>query len=88
MARVKAAKRRREEGTLGARHRSRKMNRRSDGGDVEELAGPRHAYRLILLPIEVPWRRVHRDDELGACRQGAFQKTVVGFVPTLSSVSG
>src|SRR6267142_6084698 len=49
--------------------------------DVQELAGPRHVHRLILLSIEVPGRRVHRDDELGASRQRAFQKTVVGFVP-------
>jgi hypothetical protein len=49
--------------------------------NVQEFAGPRHTHRLIVLPIEVPGRRVHRDDELGACRQRAFQKTVVGFVP-------
>jgi len=36
---------------------------------------------LILLPIEVPRSGVHRDDELGACRQRAFQKAVVGLVP-------
>jgi hypothetical protein len=36
---------------------------------------------LILLPIEVPWSRVHRDDELGADRQGAFQEAIVGLVP-------
>jgi hypothetical protein len=33
-----------------------------------------------LLPIEVSRCGVHRDDELGACRQRALQKTVVGFV--------
>jgi hypothetical protein len=56
---------------------------------VEELAGPHHTHCLILFPIEVPGRRVHRDDELGARRQCAFQKTIVRFVQmTLSSVSG
>ena len=49
--------------------------------DAQKFAGPRHAHRLILLPIEVPGRRVYRDDKLGACRQRAFEKTVVGFVP-------
>jgi hypothetical protein len=37
--------------------------------------------RLILLPIEVPWSRVHRDDELRAYRQGTFQEAIVGLVP-------
>ena len=36
---------------------------------------------MILLPIEVPWSRVHRDDELRAYRQGAFQEAIVGLVP-------
>ena len=49
--------------------------------EVEEFAGSHHAHRLILLPIEVPWSGVHRDDELRACRQRAFQKAVVGLVP-------
>jgi hypothetical protein len=49
--------------------------------DVQELAGPRHAHCLILLPIEVPGRRVHRDDEFGARDQRVLQKTVVRFVP-------
>ena len=35
---------------------------------------------MILLPIEVPRSGVHRDDELGARRQRAFQKAVVRFV--------
>jgi hypothetical protein len=42
---------------------------------------PRHADRLILLSIEVPGRRVDRDDELGICGKRALQETVVGFVP-------
>ena len=49
--------------------------------DVQEFAGPRHAHRLILLPIEVPGSSVHRDDEFGVCGKRAFQKTVIWFVP-------
>ena len=56
------------------------LHQSADLREVEELAGPHHAHRLILLPIEVPGSRVHRDDELGACRQRAFQKAVVGLV--------
>ena len=49
--------------------------------EIEEFAWPHHAYRLILLPIEVCWSRVHRDDELRACRQGALQEAIVRLVP-------
>jgi hypothetical protein len=36
---------------------------------------------LVLLAIEVPGCRVHRDDELRVCAKRALEKTVVGFVP-------
>jgi hypothetical protein len=36
---------------------------------------------LVLLPIEVPGRRIHRHDEFRVCGKRALEKTVVGFVP-------
>lgn len=36
---------------------------------------------MILLPVEVPGRRVHRDDEFDVRRKRAFEKPVVWFMP-------
>jgi hypothetical protein len=57
------------------------LYRPPDLREIEEFAWPHHAYRLILLPIEVSWSGVHRDDELRACRQGAFEEAIVRLVP-------
>ena len=46
-----------------------------------KFARPRHTHGLILFPIEVSGRRVHRDDEFGVRGKGKLQEIVVWFVP-------
>jgi hypothetical protein len=53
----------------------------------EEFTRPCHAHLLIFLPIEMPRCRIHRDDDFGASRQRAFQKTVIRFVPDYDELS-
>jgi hypothetical protein len=61
--------------------RIRLLSNRPTSGRFRNSPSLDHACRLILLPIEVPGSRVHRDDELRAYRRSAFQEAIVGLVP-------